>query len=83
MAQRCSGAGTPADTSVLVSAQLYAWHCLFILAICALVVLSPRQAHHWSETVSWPKAAVLPLVFSIAILVMFTQSFSPFLYFQF
>jgi hypothetical protein len=53
------------------------------MVACTALVLLPRQAHEWAETVTWPKAAALSLVFGWSVAAMFTQSFSPFLYFQF
>jgi uncharacterized membrane protein len=46
-------------------------------------VLSPVQAYHWTETLTWPKALLALSLFLLAVLVMFTRAFSPFLYFQF
>lgn len=77
------GASPIGESALLVSAQLYTQGSLLLMAICALVVALPIQAHTWSETVTWPKALLLHPLFCAALAVMFSQSFNPFLYFQF
>ncbi len=54
--------------------------CVFI---SAALVLQPTEAHDWSSQVGWGKGLVSFSVFAFALFVMFSQSFSPFLYFQF
>ena len=44
---------------------------------------APVQAHDWSRQVTWPKAILVQPLFAASLLVMFSQSFNPFLYFQF
>jgi alginate O-acetyltransferase complex protein AlgI len=53
------------------------------MAIAAIFLCAPFQAHDWSEDVTYRKAILVPLAFASAILAMFTQSANPFLYFQF
>jgi len=53
------------------------------MAIGALLLCLRPQAHHWSEAITWPKAVILPPAFATALLMMFSQSANPFLYFQF
>ena len=73
-----SGAGM-----LLLPALLYTRETFLVMAIGAVVVASPVQAHEWSETISWPKALVVLQLFIAALWAMFAESFSPFLYFQF
>ena len=70
-------------SSMLLSAQLYSPGALMTMALGALLILGPVQAHHWSENITWPKALLVQPLFCVALLVMFARSFSPFLYFQF
>ncbi len=74
------GAGTG---TLLMPALLYTQETLLVMAIGALVIAWPIQAHEWSREVTWPKAVVVHPLFCTALLVMFSQSFNPFLYFQF
>ncbi len=43
----------------------------------------PIQAHDWSREVTWSKAILVHPLFCASLLAMFSQSFNPFLYFQF
>ena len=53
------------------------------MAIGAVVVAWPIQAHEWSREVTLPKAVLVHPLFCASLLAMFSQSFNPFLYFQF
>ena len=77
------GGGSDGGSAALLAAQLYTRGSLSILAACALLAILPLQAHAWAESVTWPKALALGPVFCLSVMVMFTQSFKPFLYFQF
>jgi alginate O-acetyltransferase complex protein AlgI len=69
--------------SALLSATLYTRETLAVMAACAVLVTQPTQAHDWSQEVTWPKALLVQPLFCVSLLVMFAQSFNPFLYFQF
>ena len=62
---------------------LYTQGTLLIMAIGALVVAWPVQAHDWSREITWPRAILDPAALRVSLLAMFSQSFNPFLYFQF
>ena len=64
-------------------ALLYTQGTLLIMAIGAVVVAWPVQAHDWSREITWPKAILVQPLFAASLLAMFSQSFNPFLYFQF
>ena len=68
---------------LLLPALLYTQESLLIMAIGAVVVAWPIQAHEWSKVVTWPRAILVEPLFCSALWVMFSQSFNPFLYFQF
>jgi alginate O-acetyltransferase complex protein AlgI len=53
------------------------------MVIGAVIVALPIQAHEWSRVVTWPKAIVVEPLFCASLMAMFSQSFNPFLYFQF
>jgi alginate O-acetyltransferase complex protein AlgI len=77
------GRSGPGTGMPLLPALIYTWGTLWIVAIGAVVVAWPIQAHEWSKEVTWPKAMLVHPLFCVALLVMFSQSFNPFLYFQF
>ncbi len=77
------GQGGSSPGLLLMPALLYTQNTLLIMAIGAVVVACPVQAHEWSRQVTWPKAIVVQQLFCVSLLAMFSQSFNPFLYFQF
>jgi alginate O-acetyltransferase complex protein AlgI len=77
------GGGATSDGAMLLGAQLYTRGSLMLMAGCALIVAWPVQAHDWSKTITWPKALLVHPLFCASLMVMFSQSFNPFLYFQF
>ena len=77
------GGATADHNALLLPALLYTQGSLILMAICALVVAWPVQAHQWSETVTWPRAMIVQPLFCASLMVMFSQSSNPFLYFQF
>ena len=77
------GGGGQTPVTAVLGAQLYTTSGLVHMAIAALILCSPRQAHDWSVRVTWPKAILAPPIFATALLAMFSQTASPFLYFQF
>jgi alginate O-acetyltransferase complex protein AlgI len=77
------GQGTSSPGRLLLPALLYTQETLLIMAIGAVVIAWPVQAHEWSRDVTWAKAVVVHPLFCASLVVMFSQSFNPFLYFQF
>ncbi len=80
------GLGGPiqsAGTDPLLTPLLFGTANTWCVCISAALVLQPTEAHDWSSQVGWGKGLVSLSVFAFALFVMFSQSFSPFLYFQF
>jgi alginate O-acetyltransferase complex protein AlgI len=78
------GLARGSTASVLLAADLYTPFSLLVMGACALFTFQRVQAHDWSfERQSWPRVAVLLPLFVVSVLVMFSQAFNPFLYFQF
>jgi alginate O-acetyltransferase complex protein AlgI len=77
------GGGRGDGSTALLLAQMAAPGKLLALAAAGLLVLAPRQAHEWASELTWPKVAVLAPAFAWALAALFTQTFNPFLYFQF
>jgi alginate O-acetyltransferase complex protein AlgI len=70
--------------SALLAADIYAPLYLVVLTLCAALVFQRVQAHEWSlKAQTWPRLMLLVPLFVFALLVMFSQAFNPFLYFQF
>ncbi len=78
------GFGSASTASYFVGATIYTPFRLFVLAICALLVFQPLQAHDWAQQPqTWRRLAVVLPLFMISLIAMFGQAFNPFLYFQF
>jgi alginate O-acetyltransferase complex protein AlgI len=78
------GLASPSACASLLGASLYTPYHLLILILSAGLVFQPLQAHEWaSRPQTWPRVALLVLLFALSVLAMFSQTFSPFLYFQF
>ncbi len=78
------GISPAAPTAPLVGASMFTPYRLCILAVCGLLVFQPLQAHDWAQRpVCWGRVAVLVPLFLMCLVVMFSQAFNPFLYFQF
>lgn len=71
-------------SSLLLAAELYTTRNLVVTAICAVLAIQPLQAFDWSQRrLGMMGAAVILTLFLVALSVMPTQAFNPFLYFQF
>jgi len=75
------GGGNPG--AKLVAATLYSWDNLIMMAIAAYIVWGCRQTWEHAKHVGWLKAVLLALLMLWSSVVMFTQTFNPFIYFIF
>ncbi len=69
--------------SVLLGSEIYTRGNLLVMAVCAVLTFQRLQAFDWVRKITWPKVLFLIVLFCVSIMMMFTQSFSSFLYFQF
>ena len=70
--------------SLLLAASLYTPLHLLTMALGAALIFQPVQAHEWAmQPQSWRRVSLLVPLFIVALMVMFSQAFNPFLYFQF
>jgi alginate O-acetyltransferase complex protein AlgI len=76
---------TPAGgAAVLVGAEIYRALPVAAMAAGAVVLGLAPQAHDWSRgRQSWGRVGVLVPLFVVSVVVLFSQAFNPFLYFQF
>jgi alginate O-acetyltransferase complex protein AlgI len=78
------GWARPPASSYLMAAELYTPLAMVVLGTCAVLAFQRCQAHDWSQSPQgWGRVAVLLPLFLVAVAVMFSQDFNPFLYFQF
>jgi alginate O-acetyltransferase complex protein AlgI len=70
--------------SALLAADIYGPLYLLAMTVCAVLVFQRVQAHEWSrKPQTWSRVVLLVPLFVFSLLVMFSQAFNPFLYFQF
>jgi len=74
---------SPQGGSALLSAVIYTRGHLILMALCAVLVFQGVQGFDWTRRLSWPRGLVLIVLFALALMTMFAQSFRSFLYFQF
>jgi alginate O-acetyltransferase complex protein AlgI len=78
------GLGAGSGASSLLAAELYTPMNLAVMGIATGLVFQSVQAHEWAvKPQTWGRVAVLVPLFVIALMVMCSQAFNPFLYFQF
>jgi alginate O-acetyltransferase complex protein AlgI len=70
-------------SSALLHAQIFTTHHIAEMTLCAFFAWQPVQAFNWVEKLSAPRLVAIAFVFVIALCMMFTQTYNPFLYFQF
>ncbi|MBN1981477.1 MAG: MBOAT family protein [Chitinivibrionales bacterium] len=70
-------------TTDLLKAQIFSLKYVIQIALCTILVWQPIQAHAWVNKLTPARFVLLALLFVYAISVMFTQSFNPFIYYQF
>jgi alginate O-acetyltransferase complex protein AlgI len=75
-----TSAGT---ASLLLAAEIYTPYSLLILGLCAFLSFQRLEVYDWVEGLNWSRSVVLVPLFVLAVMAMFTQTFNPFLYFQF
>lgn len=73
----------PAVSSALLTSEIFSVRHIVEMLICGVLVWQPLQAHDWVTDLRPWKCVVCGGLLLFAIVAMMTQSFSPFLYFQF
>ena len=74
---------SPQGGSVLLSAVIYTRGHLILMALCAVLTFQGVQGFDWTRRLRWSKIFLLVVLFALALMTMFAQSFRSFLYFQF
>jgi len=67
----------------LIGSVIYSRDHLIMFIVCIAITWFGKQSWHITERISLVKAIAMVLLFIWALAAMFTQSFNPFLYFQF
>jgi alginate O-acetyltransferase complex protein AlgI len=75
--------GLESPSAILLAGTLYSRKTIVLMLVGFVVLALPAQAHDWSSRITAFRALSLITLFGVAIMAMFSQSFNPFLYFQF
>jgi len=78
-----SGLGAPPPGADLVRGLIYKPYYLLTLVLAAIVVWTAPQAWDFTRRLTWPRAFASVAVLWLAMVMLFTQSFNPFIYFIF
>jgi hypothetical protein len=78
-----AGLGEPGPAAALLSGLLYRPYDLLIVAVAAAVAFAGPQTWDWTRTLPWWKGAVCLGLLWLALLVLETEGYSPFIYFIF
>ena len=71
----------PADP--ILSAEIFTPTTIVFMAIAFIFAVSPFRAFDWCQKISPVRTIVSFALFAFAVLALFTQTYNPFLYFQF
>lgn len=77
------GLGGEAGAVALLGALLYAPYHVLLFALCCVLVWMAPQAWEMTRRITPGKAAFCLVLFALSVIVMWTQSANPFLYYQF
>ena len=77
------GLGATAASDVILSAEIFAPTCIVFMALAGFFSFWKFRSYDWCVDVSLKKSLIALGLFILATLALFTQSYNPFLYFQF
>jgi alginate O-acetyltransferase complex protein AlgI len=77
------GFNAVSSADAILSAEIFTPTCLFFMALAALLSFWKFRSFDFCNNVSPVRVALALVIFVVAVLALFTQSYNPFLYFQF
>jgi alginate O-acetyltransferase complex protein AlgI len=77
------GLGHAQPGAALLSGIIYKPYYLLSICIAALVVWAGKQTWDWTQRMTLPKTAICFGLGSLALVVLATQEYNPFIYFIF
>lgn len=77
------GLGSPTENAGLLGGVIYQPYYVMTLLAAAVVTWTCPQTWDFTRRLTWPKVLVIMLAFGVAIVMLTTQEFNPFIYFIF
>jgi alginate O-acetyltransferase complex protein AlgI len=77
------GLGHAQPAADLLGGMIYKPYYVISLGLAAVVVWAGKQTWDWSQNMTWPKAVTCCVLGWLALAVMATQEYNPFIYFIF
>jgi alginate O-acetyltransferase complex protein AlgI len=78
-----AGLGDPGPAAALLGGVLYRPHDLLVVAVAAVVAFAAPQTWDWTRRLPWWKGLACVLLLWLALVVLETEGYSPFIYFIF
>lgn len=67
----------------ILAAEIFTPSCVFFMGVAGLLSFWRFRSYDWCSEISTKRVILALVVFVVAVLALFTQSYNPFLYFQF
>jgi alginate O-acetyltransferase complex protein AlgI len=77
------GLNAVSSADAILSAEIFTPSCQFFMALAFMLSFWKFRSYDWCDKVSPQRVAIAFVIFIVAVLALFTQSYNPFLYFQF
>lgn len=77
------GLNAVSNVDAILTAEIFTPSCIAFMALAALLSFWKFRSFDWCLAISPRRLAIAMVIFVVAILALFTQSYNPFLYFQF
>jgi alginate O-acetyltransferase complex protein AlgI len=77
------GLNAVSSADAILSTEIFTPSCVFFMVLALLLSFWKFRSYDWCDKISSRRVAVALLIFVVAVLALFTQSYNPFLYFQF
>jgi len=71
------------ENAALIGGIIYQPYYLLTFAIAAGITWLMPQTWDWTRVITWPKALIVILLLALALVVLATQAYNPFIYFIF
>lgn len=77
------GLNAVSSADLILSAEIFTPSCQFFMALAFMLSFWKFRSYDWCDKVLPYRVVVVFAIFVLAVLALFTQSYNPFLYFQF